>query len=86
MDQTLVAIAFDANAINHRKHDRTKHRKKYVIERPLKTDQVDQIFSLATVDFWVIAIAELFCPNCYFLGFTLFVYRRTYVALPVTNH
>ena len=60
MAQTLVAIAFDANAINHRNHGRTKHRKKYVFERPLKLNSVDQIFSLATVDFWVIAIAELF--------------------------
>lgn len=67
MAQSLIPIAFDANAINHRKHNRIQHRKKYVFDTTVKTNSVDQIFSLATVDFWVMAIAVLFCPNCYFL-------------------
>lgn len=65
MAQTLIHQAFDDHAINHRKQGRTKHRKKYVFDTTVKTDQVDQLFMLLKVDFWVIAIAELFCPNCY---------------------
>ena len=65
MAQSFAPIAFDANA--KRNHFTTEHStpQNYVFDTSVKTDSVDQIFSLATVDFWVIAIAELFCPNCY---------------------
>ena len=64
-DQSLTPIAFD----DHAKTDyfTTQHGtpQNHVFDTTVKTNSVDQIFSLATVDFWVIAIAVLFCPNCY---------------------
>lgn len=64
-DQSHTPIAFAARAKTD--YFTTQHGtpQKHVFDTTVKIDQVDQIFSLATVDFWVIAIAELFCPKCY---------------------